>query len=47
MVLGPPFIHRRMHDRFGFSFASSAALASRPIHPDMDTAVLTAPTRRS
>ncbi len=45
IVLGPPFIHSRMHDRFGVVFASSAASASLPSQPDIDTAVLTAPTR--
>src|SRR5437899_11490678 len=45
MVAGPPFIHNRMHDRFGLVLVSSAAWASLPIKPDIDTAVLTAPTR--
>src|SRR5205823_5704350 len=46
MVLGPPAIHSRMHDRFGFGLVpSAAAWASRPIQPERDTAVLTAPTR--
>src|SRR5262245_60247202 len=45
MVLGPPFIHRRMHDRLGWVRDASAARASLPIHPDIETVVLTAPTR--
>ena len=39
MVLGPPFIHSRMHERFGLVFVSSAARASWPIQPDIETAV--------
>src|SRR5262249_17653843 len=45
MVLGPPFIHSRMHDRLrAGSFA--AAFASGANHPDTLTPTLRAPTRR-
>ncbi len=47
IVAGPPFIHKRMTDRFGLVVVpSAAACASRPSQPETDTAVLTAPTRR-
>src|SRR5205085_7390306 len=46
MVDGPPFIHSRMTDRFGFVLSAAAAWARRPIQPEAETTVLTAPTRR-
>src|SRR3954447_5440534 len=46
MVLGPPFIHSRMQERFGLGeLASAVAAANFPSQPDIDTVVLTAPTR--
>src|SRR5947209_1480322 len=35
MVLGPPFIHRRMHERLREG-SPAAALASEPNQPDID-----------
>src|SRR5207249_10669419 len=45
MVDGPPFIHRRMHDRFRAG-SLAAAVARGAIHPETEAAALAAPSRR-